>query len=345
MNHEVTIGIPLYNAGRYIRRTLESALAQTFDSIEFLILDDCSTDSSVDIVREMQSEHPRGRDIRIVSQPCNMGVGPARNRIIDEAHGRYLYFMDSDDLIAPGTIDLLHGSLVSNDAEIAFGSYEKIEVYYGDARRSEVYVYPNAVLTEADSLASFAFRKYGGIQAAVWNYLVNTDFLRRTNHRFINACYWEDMVFTYILTTYVSRAVLRSDITYFYMCHENSLSNYQCRELIEKAEVLRNVSTVDHLKRHTAQISDKPYLGNWCYNVIMTDFYIVCNAIKNRAVIYPSLGNSELRSFLYHPLGLRGILRLGTARQKNLFLYLLGVLPPSVFAGVVRLLGKRKGLI
>ena len=52
MKYEVTIGIPVYNVEKYIRLALESSLAQTFDNIEFLVLDDCGTDSSIDIVRE-----------------------------------------------------------------------------------------------------------------------------------------------------------------------------------------------------------------------------------------------------------------------------------------------------
>ena len=66
MPYEVTIGIPVYNVEKYIRQTLESALAQTFPSIEFLICDDCGTDSSITIVEEYQLRHPRGKDIRIL---------------------------------------------------------------------------------------------------------------------------------------------------------------------------------------------------------------------------------------------------------------------------------------
>lgn len=58
MAYEVTIGIPVYNVERYIRLTMDSALAQTFPDIEFLILDDCGTDSSIDIVRDYQLNHP-----------------------------------------------------------------------------------------------------------------------------------------------------------------------------------------------------------------------------------------------------------------------------------------------
>ena len=84
MPYEVTIGIPVYNVEKYIRLTMDSALAQTFDNIEFLILDDCGTDKSMEIVRDYQQKHPRGNNIRIVRQPQNMGIGNGRNRIIED---------------------------------------------------------------------------------------------------------------------------------------------------------------------------------------------------------------------------------------------------------------------
>ncbi|MBP3511751.1 MAG: glycosyltransferase family 2 protein [Prevotella sp.] len=344
MDCEVTIGIPLYNAAGFIRRTLESALAQTFDSIEVLVVDDCGTDGSADIVREMQTGHPRGGIIRIVRQPENMGVGPARNRIIDEARGRYLYFMDSDDLIVPETISLLYNNVLRHDAEIAFGSYLKAGTDGACSIREE-FVYPELVLAGPDALASFAFRKYGGIQAAVWNYLVRLDFLRGTGLRFINANYWEDMVFTYALTTYVSRAVLLPAVTYHYICRDNSLSNYQRRRLIEKSEVLRNVNTIDWLKGQTPRLAGKPYLGNWCANIMMTDFYIVCNALKNRALISPAMTPADYKAVMCHPLTLRAILALRCSRLKNILLYALGRLPASLSVWIIRQMGRRKGLV
>ena len=120
MEYEVTIGIPVYNVEKYIRRTIDSALAQTFGSIEFLILDDCGTDSSIDIVKEYQQTHPRGKDIRIISQPQNGGLGRARNRIIEEAQGKYLFHLDADDAIAPNTIQLLYENAKKYNAQIVY---------------------------------------------------------------------------------------------------------------------------------------------------------------------------------------------------------------------------------
>lgn len=344
MEYEVTIGIPLYNARQYIRPTLESALDQTFRSIEFLIVDDCGTDGSAEIVKDMQSTHPRGNDIRIVRQPKNMGVGLARNRIIDEARGRYLYFMDSDDLIAPKTIAVLYEATKRHDAEIAFGSYEKV-VGIGD-KRKEQYVYPEETLIGEDSLAEFAFRKFGGMQPTVWNNLVDIRFLRSTGIRFTDARIWEDMLFIYTLVTYVSRAVLLPTITYYYMCREDSLSNYQRRDRIAKEEAMANAATNDILKDFAVnELTERPYLGNWCCSTMMTDFYIICNVLKNRHVIHPAITSAELHAFLRHPLRLKEILKLRQARAKNIFFYILWKLPAGLSISIIRFLGKRKGLV
>ena len=127
MTYEITIGLPIYNKEKYIALTLETALAQTYQSIEFLVLDDRGTDGSMDIVREYQQTHPRGKDIRIVSQPHNMGIGEARNRILEEARGKYLFFLDADDRITSDTIEILVNAAKEYDAQVVMASYDKID--------------------------------------------------------------------------------------------------------------------------------------------------------------------------------------------------------------------------
>ena len=129
MEYEVTIGIPVYNVARHIRMMLDSAMTQTFPSIEFLICDDCGTDGSIDIVREYQQTHPRGKNIRILHQPHNMGIGEARNRMMDEAKGRYFYSLDADDSIEPVTIELLYNTAQEHQAEIVYGSYYRVYMF------------------------------------------------------------------------------------------------------------------------------------------------------------------------------------------------------------------------
>ena len=212
MEYDVTIGIPVYKSVDYILRALDSALAQTYPSIEFLVVDDAGHDGSIDVVQSIKETHPRGNNIHIIKHKENLGVAASRNDIIDNAQGEFLYFMDSDDAIAENTIELMMQNVRQYDAEIVFGSYIKIET----SGNEEIYQYPALQLLKKDELASFSYRKYAGIQASACNYLVESSILRDNNHRFINTSFWEDLVFTYDLVTLISRAVLLPNITYSY---------------------------------------------------------------------------------------------------------------------------------
>ena len=341
MKFDVTIGIPVYQSERFVRKALESALSQSYTSIEYLVVDDGSDDGSMEIVRNLQKNHNRGKSIKVIRHQKNLGVSASRNDIIKEAQGDYLYFMDSDDVISENTILLLIQKARQYDVEIAFGSYEKIEV----SGKRTIYQYPDIQLIGEDQLAMFAFRKYAGIQASACNYLVKTSLLREKGLLFINTNYWEDMVFTTQLVTYISRAVLLPDITYTYCCRENSLSHYQERASISKDEILNNVSAVDYLKNYSYSLQDKPYYPNYCYNLVMTDFYIACNVLKKRNNISPKVSDAEIRDILSHPATLRQICSFRQSRLKTFIFFFLGRFPSYLSVFLIKMIGKAKKLI
>ncbi len=90
----VSIGMPVYNVAPYIEKSILSVLNQTYQQLEILIVDDCGTDNSIDIVKALINNHPRGNCIKILYQSQNLGPGDARNRAINDAIGKYLYFID-----------------------------------------------------------------------------------------------------------------------------------------------------------------------------------------------------------------------------------------------------------
>lgn len=340
MEYDVTIGIPVYKSVDYVRRALESALAQTYPSIEYLIVDDAGYDGSLDIIREIAHVHPRGKDIRVICHQDNLGVSASRNQIIDEAQGEYLYFMDSDDTIAVNAIELLMQNIRQYDAEIVFGSYEKIDM----SGTKTTYQYPYLQLLQ-EELAGFAYRKYAGIQASACNYLVKLSVIHDNHHRFINASYWEDMVFTFDLVTMISRAVLLPDITYSYICREKSLSHYQQRNIIPKYEIMQNAKAVAHIKHSSSKLLGKPYFPNRCFIIVMTDFYIACNIIKRRHDIQPLVTDKEIKCIMKHPTSFLNICRFRNARFKNMSIYLLGRLPAFLCVTLITCIGKLKKLI
>jgi glycosyltransferase involved in cell wall biosynthesis len=295
----------------------------------------------MNVIRSFQENHPKGQDIHIIKHEQNQGVSASRNEIIKKAQGTFLYFMDSDDLIAENTISLLIQNIRQYDAEIVFGSYEKIEISGG----KEIYRYPSLMLLNQDQLAIFAYRQYAGIQASACNYLVKASLLRENHFHFIDADYWEDLVFTFDLVTLISRAVLLSEITYTYRCHEGSLSHYQNRHKISKEEVMKNVRTIEHLKLTSHRLSNKVYYPNRCYNIMMTDFFIVCHILKRRKDIVPSISNKEVKSIMWHPATLSQICSFRQSRFGNLFFFVLSKLPSWLCVFLINLLAKIKKMI
>lgn len=344
MLYEVTIGIPVYNAEKYIRQALDSALAQTFKSIEFLVLDDCGTDKSMEIVREYQQVHPRCKDIHVVRQPYNMGIGEARNRIVNEALGHYLYFMDADDMITVNAIELLYKKAKRYNAEIVCGSHERVELLDEEVKRIKDQYCEKEFFRE-NEFAFWTFQKYDNLHAMIWNILIDINVYRRNQLKHLPINYWEDFVFTIDLPTYVNRAVLLSDITYYYHCRYGSLSNFNMRNHIEKSEVLSTIDAMDKLKNNSNRLKHKPYFHMRMYKVMITHFYIVCSIIRNSKTIFPPFTKRELCDVMRSPLSFIETITLKGWRLRNFALYLLGVLPATISIWIIEIVGRKKGLI
>ncbi len=340
MSYDVTIGIPVFRSVEFISRTMDSVLAQSYPAIEILVVDDAGHDGSIDVIHALQRTHPRGGDIHVITHAENKGVAAARNQLIDNAQGEYLYFLDSDDMIAPQTIELLMQHARRYDAEMVCGSYEKIET----SGRRQLFQYPFLQFSGRDELAGFAYRRYGGFQASACNFLIKTQLLRAHQLHFIKSDYWEDMAFTFNLVTFVERAVLLPDVTYFYICREGSLSHYQDRDSITKAEIVNNVRTVDYLKLTSVPLAGKAYYPQRCLQIVMTDFYMACHILKRRKIITPPVSDFDIKAMMRHPASFSQIILFRQSRIKNLFFYMIGKLPAFLCVNVIRLVGKLKKL-
>jgi glycosyltransferase involved in cell wall biosynthesis len=343
MEYDVTIGIPVYRAVDFIENTLISALNQTFQSIEFLVVDDCGGDGSMDVVNRLKADHPRGSDICILSNSRNFGAGGSRNRILDEARGKYLFFLDSDDLLEPDVIQCLVDEMRNKQLDVVYGSIKRIDKVHFHPDQS--YVLPDICLLSDEEMAYYAFKHYSSFPISVCNCLMDMDFLRSNQLRFINAIFWEDLAFSYEMVTRVKRAALLSKITYHYVCRSGSLSHYQDREVLDKTEIMKNVHTIDILKDKCKILLGKSYLPYLCYNLEMNSFYIVCYVLKSSNRIFPPISNSEIRYILQHPLSLKEILCFRRKLFHNMFFWLLSRMSFPLMISCVKLLGKYKRVI
>lgn len=132
MTPKISIIIPIYNTQQYLKRCLDSVLKQTLDNIEIICVDDCSTDSSLEIVKEY-SNHCK--NLKILQLEKNSGASSARNAGIALAHGEYLAFLDSDDEVDLNFYEKLYEKAKEGNYDIVRG--RAVEIAY-DGKRSFV---------------------------------------------------------------------------------------------------------------------------------------------------------------------------------------------------------------
>lgn len=123
MKDLVSIITPCYNSEKYIEETIRSVLGQSFDDWEWWIIDDCSTDNSVQIIKKYTSD-PR---IHLIELEKNSGAAEARNKGLEKANGRYITFIDSDDLWLFDFLEKSVAFLKNNNEELVYASYKRVD--------------------------------------------------------------------------------------------------------------------------------------------------------------------------------------------------------------------------
>lgn len=120
----VSIIVPNYNSEKYIKETLDSVLAQTYQDWEMLVIDDCSSDGSVDIIRAYAEKDSR---IQLILREKNTGVANVRNAGLELAKGKYIALLDSDDVWTEDKLERQVALLEETGAEIGYCSYDFID--------------------------------------------------------------------------------------------------------------------------------------------------------------------------------------------------------------------------
>ena len=194
---KVSVVIPVYNVGGYIEDAIKSVLAQTYKDIEILVIDDRGTDDSIEKVRSLMADNP---NIRVITNPSNLGLAASRNEGLKEAAGDYIYFLDGDDMIVPDALERLLSIAEKDDTDAI--------VFEAD------FIYENEELKEKFQSNPSKFKKnYEGIYEGhdlfaewmdLWDwmpsqprYFYKRSFLIENDIRYIDGMLHEDEIFTF----------------------------------------------------------------------------------------------------------------------------------------------------
>ncbi len=120
----VSVITPVYNCEKYLKLTIESVLCQTYTNWEMILVDDCSLDNSAEIIKSYQKKDDRIKYVRLSE---NGGAAIARNRALEVSKGRYIAYLDADDIWLPEKLARQIDFMTKNDVAFTCCDYEKIE--------------------------------------------------------------------------------------------------------------------------------------------------------------------------------------------------------------------------
>ena len=123
-NPKVSILVPVYGVEKFIERCAISLFEQTFEDIEYVFVNDCTPDKSIDILKEVLEKYPdRKAQVKIINHEVNKGLAGARNTGVENANGDYILHVDSDDYLEVNAIELLYKKAISDNADIVVCDY------------------------------------------------------------------------------------------------------------------------------------------------------------------------------------------------------------------------------
>ena len=346
--YDVTIGLPVYNVEKYIKKSLLSALNQNFDGkIEILVINDCTKDLSMKVVEELKKSHHNGENIHILDQPVNKGLGEARNRIIENFQGKYVYFMDSDDYISNDCIQKLFDEAEKIEANVVYGGIICVDEYGAPIYGGLNYLKQEyKVFTKTDEFASYVFQDmHQRLRDFVTNILYRGRFLIDNHLKFKPVRFYEDVMFSADFVPLISKGVILPDATYNYIIRNDSLSNYQGRTHIELKEIETFFSIYLYIKNKNKELKSKPYYEARCARSMVQMFFIISGILKNRKVINPSITDIMIRNAMKHPSSFCEILKFRNFKIINLAFYMIGILPSHLSVFLINFIAKKKRLI
>lgn len=212
----LTYVVPVYNTEPYVMKCLQSIVDQGIDDdlYEVVVVDDGSPDNSKDVIQEFMAIH---HQVRLISQP-NAGLSAARNTGIDNARGRYLHFVDSDDFLEPGMMQPLLQRAVDSDLDMLLFNYKDVDSDGIPIAEHVVKHSSTPVMSGYDYLCGHAMIPYA------WLFLLKRDYLNTMGLRFDTSLrYCEDGPFSARILPRAERVAYEDAVVYCYVNRENSI--------------------------------------------------------------------------------------------------------------------------
>ncbi|MCD8318025.1 MAG: glycosyltransferase [Paraprevotella sp.] len=211
----ITLVVPIYNVAPYLERCLHSLERQTYQNIEVILMDDCSTDRSLEIAEKMSATDGR---FKVFCLPKNSGAGDTRQAAIDKSSGEFIGFVDADDYVDADFVAVLYGLIKETGADMACCQHYFYDEKYRRLRTP--WVSDNKIVRLSSCEAMHKMRCYDQMDEGLWNKLCRRRIV--VNHR-MKAFPFEDAFVLYKYTPEAKSIALCCIPLYYYYQRDGSL--------------------------------------------------------------------------------------------------------------------------
>lgn len=241
MKEKVSIIVPVYNAEKYIERCLKSILNQTYKNLEIILINDGSTDNSLEILKEYENKYD---SIKVYNQK-NMGPAVTRNKGIQYVKTKYFMFIDSDDYIDLNYVETFYKTIQNTNYDVVMGGFKKTN---------------GEKISFVRKLNDGEFSKY--VVTGPVSKIYRTDFIKENNIYFLDTKCSEDVYFSLSLIHKGAKIKTIDYVGYYYFDNLNSISNTQHKGFKEEIHIEEFLNQIN-FKSLNQELNDY-YLIRYC---------------------------------------------------------------------------------
>lgn len=217
---KVTVCVPVFGVEQYIERCARSLFEQSLDDMEFVFVDDCTKDNSIDVLEQVIEDYPhRKGQIKILHHKINKGLSFARETGVKAASGEYIAHCDSDDWVDPTMYEMLYKEAIDKGLDFVRCDYRKVD---GIVDFGEVHTYTKGDLCNKQQIISWLIADRGW--NSLWCTLVSRKVYSDNMIFYTPNSMLEDMVVVLQLITYSAHIGVVNDVYYNYYYNHNSIS-------------------------------------------------------------------------------------------------------------------------
>ena len=287
--------MPVYNCEEYLTESIESILNQSFDDFEFICIDDGSTDNSLQTLQDYAKKDDR---IRVFHQD-NKGGGTARNFALTKASGKYLLFIDSDDILYSNALKETYDVIEQKNVDFLFFKAINYNCDEDEYFEEEYFVMNRLYNYVKDSV--FSYNEIGtqifNMSVTPWGKLYNLDFIKRCGAQFAEGIIFHDNIFFWDMLFASEKIYFYNKTLYIQRQHSTSIQGSKDKRFLNIFIALRGIESVfikyGNLNKY------KDYFFNWEIRLLNMRFYQIKDEFKN-------LFLDEFKMFLLHMKDMEG---------------------------------------